>query len=87
MTIENTEESFLIDLDTPAFEHNPLIEAVIFSEGVPETVDMEISVRSDISPGAGTGTSASLDVALLGTLKLLKGDDFFPQPCGRRRTG
>lgn len=76
--IEDTGESFPVDLDRPAFEHNPLVEAVIFSEGIPECVDMEISIHSDMPPGAGTGTSASLAVALLGTLRMLKGADISP---------
>ncbi len=76
--IKTTGESFYVDPNELTFKKNPIIEAVIFSEGVPKDFHTEISVRSAMPFGAGTGTSASLAVALLGTLRKLKSADCSP---------
>lgn len=48
-----------------------LIEAAVESMPVPRDVSLEISVFSEIPPGASMGTSASVLVALIGALDLL----------------
>lgn len=48
-----------------------LIEAAVSSMPIPSNVSLEISVFSEIPPGASMGTSASVLVALIGALDLL----------------
>ena len=48
-----------------------LIEAAVGSMPVPSNVSLEISVFSEVPPGASMGTSASVLVALVGALDLL----------------
>jgi len=50
---------------------DPLIEAAVDVAGPPEGHAIEISIYSDAPPGASTGTSAALAVALLGALDRL----------------
>jgi D-glycero-alpha-D-manno-heptose-7-phosphate kinase len=53
---------------------HPLLEAAI--DALPPPVDrgLEIRIGSDVPPGCGTGTSASVAVALLGALAAARGD-------------
>lgn len=48
-----------------------LIEAAVQSMPIPDDVSLEISVFSEIPPGASMGTSAAVLVALIGALDLL----------------
>jgi len=48
-----------------------LLEAAIESVGVPSGMAVEVSVRSAVPPGASTGTSAAVCVALIGALGAL----------------
>jgi D-glycero-alpha-D-manno-heptose-7-phosphate kinase len=50
---------------------HPLLEATIAYMRVPPTARLEISVHSEAPPGAGTGTSAAVTVALVGALDAL----------------
>lgn len=50
---------------------HPLLEAVIDDVGVPDDVDVEIRVASDVPAGSSTGTSAAVAVALIGALDAL----------------
>jgi D-glycero-alpha-D-manno-heptose-7-phosphate kinase len=52
---------------------HPLIEAAVESVGVPAGTDVELSVRSAVPPGASTGTSAAVCVAIVGALRALQG--------------
>jgi D-glycero-alpha-D-manno-heptose-7-phosphate kinase len=52
-------------------ERYPLIESAVREMPVPEGLDLEISVYSDIPPGASTGTSAAVLVSLVGALDCL----------------
>ena len=52
---------------------HPLLEAAIESVGVPAGMAVEIDVGSVIPPGASTGTSAAVCVALVGALRALSG--------------
>lgn len=55
------------------FGPHPLIEAAVESVGLPPGVDASLSIRSDMPPGASTGTSGSLGVAIIGALRGLAG--------------
>jgi D-glycero-alpha-D-manno-heptose-7-phosphate kinase len=52
----------------PRLAHHPLIEAAIDMLPPPSGCAVEVSVRSDLPAGCGTGTSAAVAVALLGAL-------------------
>jgi len=58
---------------TRPWARHPLIEAAIESEGVPPGMAIGVSVRSAVPPGASTGTSAAVCVALVGALRALRG--------------
>jgi D-glycero-alpha-D-manno-heptose-7-phosphate kinase len=58
---------------------HPLLEAAIASVALPQHLQIEVRVRSGIPPGAGTGTSAAVTVALLGALDRLAGVVATPQ--------
>ena len=50
---------------------HPLLEAAIESVRVPEGMRLDIGVHSDVPPGAGTGTSSAVAVALIAALDAL----------------
>ena len=50
---------------------HPLLEACIQSMQVPEHLALEVRLYSDVPPGASTGTSAAVSVALIGALERL----------------
>ena len=50
----------------------PLLDAAVQSAAIPADIALEIAVSSEMPPGAATGTSASVTVALLGALWFLK---------------
>jgi len=59
--------------EDPAWDRHPLLEAATRRVGIPEAVAVRLSVRSDAPPGASTGTSAAVSVALVGALTALWG--------------
>jgi D-glycero-alpha-D-manno-heptose-7-phosphate kinase len=58
---------------------HPLLEACIDEIGVPDGLDVTVSVSSEVPPGASTGTSASVAVALVGALRALAGGSTSPR--------
>lgn len=58
---------------TRPFGAHPLIEAAVESVGVPDGVNLRVSVRSDMPPGASTGTSGAVCVAVVGAMRRLAG--------------
>ena len=58
----------------PRLAHHPLIEAAIDMLPPPSGCAVEVSVRSDVPAGCGTGTSAAVAVALLGALAGSRGE-------------
>jgi len=60
-----------------------LLEAAVESVGIPSGVAVEISVRSAVPPGAATGTSAAVCVALIGALRALQGGNTEPGDVAR----
>lgn len=55
-----------------------LVEAAIESAGIPADSAIEVAVSSGVPPGASTGTSAAVVVAVLGALGRLHGQDARP---------
>ncbi len=68
---ENFRERFDLTAGNEVRVRYPLIEAAIQHIGVPDDMQVEISVYSDVPPGASTGTSAAVLVALVGALDCL----------------
>jgi D-glycero-alpha-D-manno-heptose-7-phosphate kinase len=50
---------------------HPLLEEAIWAVGVPNGLRLEVWVHSDAPPGAGTGTSSAVTVALIAALDAL----------------
>ena len=57
---------------------HPLLEAAIDVLPPPSDLAVEISLRSTVPAGCGTGTSAAVAVALLGGLTRLRGEEAIP---------
>lgn len=66
-------ERYTVRPGTRPFGAHPLIEAAVESIGVPDGVDLSVSVRSDMPPGASTGTSGAVCVAVVGAMRRLGG--------------
>ncbi len=63
---------------TRPWGRHPLLEAAIEAAGVPPGMAVEIRLRSAVPPGASTGTSAAVCVALVGALRALRGQTLDP---------
>jgi D-glycero-alpha-D-manno-heptose-7-phosphate kinase len=73
LVAENYGDRYAFVPGTRRWGRHPLLEAAIESEGVPPGTSIEVSVRSAVPPGAATGTSAAVCVALVGALRALWG--------------
>ncbi len=71
ITLENFNDSYSIDPLRNTFDKHPLIEAAISLMEIPEDVEFEITIFSAAPPGASTGTSAAVSVALIAALDRL----------------
>ena len=63
---------------TRPWGRHPLLEAAVEAAGVPPGMTVEIRLRSAMPPGASTGTSAAVCVALVGALRALDGQSLEP---------
>jgi D-glycero-alpha-D-manno-heptose-7-phosphate kinase len=75
---ENYGDRYRFVPGTRPWVRHPLIEAAIESVGVPSALAIDVSVRSAVPPGASTGTSAAVCVALVGALRALWGKSAEP---------
>ena len=64
---------------TRPWVRHALLEAAIESVGVPHGMALDVSVQSAVPPGAATGTSAAVCVALIGALRALWGRSADPE--------
>ncbi len=69
--LENYGDSYALIPKRIRYERHPLIEAAIDSVRLPEELSLEINIYSAIPPGASTGTSGAISVALIGALDAL----------------
>ena len=63
----------------PRVARHPLLEAAIDAFPPPRGLAVEVSVRSAVPAGCGTGTSAAVAVALLGGLAALRPEQLSPR--------
>src|SRR5512137_2162294 len=70
---ENYGDRYALVPGTRPWVRHPLIEAAVESVGLPAGTAVELSVRSAVPPGASTGTSAAVCVAIVGALRALGG--------------
>jgi D-glycero-alpha-D-manno-heptose-7-phosphate kinase len=73
MRAENYGDRYAFVPGTRPWVRHALLEAAVESVGVPQGLAVEIAVRSSLPPGASTGTSAAVCVALIGALRALRG--------------
>jgi len=71
MHVENFGERYEVRHDAPPWGPHPLLEAALAYMKIPKELRLEITVRCDAPPGASTGTSAAVAVALVGALDAL----------------
>ena len=69
--------------DEGQWERHPLLEATIASCPPPSDLAIEVSVSCEVPPGAGTGTSAAVTIALLGALAAVAGRKMTPAETAR----
>ncbi|MCX7972913.1 MAG: GHMP kinase [Candidatus Aminicenantes bacterium] len=75
---ENYKQSFSFDPDNPSSGPHPLLQQAVNLVGVPADLELEISLFSPVPPGMSTGTSASVCVALIGSLLYLQNKSVDP---------
>ena len=68
---ENFGAPYEVRHDAAPWGAHPLLEAAIAFMKIPRDLRLEVRIHSDAPPGAGTGTSAAVTVALIGALDAL----------------
>ncbi len=71
LTVENFGDTYSVDRKTSTYSKHPLLEAAIDVMSFPEDLSIRINIYSDAPPGASTGTSAAVSVALIAALDAL----------------
>ncbi len=73
VAVENYGTSYALNPKKIIYDKHPLIEAAIKCMGIPRDQALRINIFSHAPPGASTGTSAAVSVALIGALDALVG--------------
>lgn len=76
-------EQYAPDLAADRWERHPLLEATLRHVGIPDSLRVEISLSCEAPPGASTGTSAAITVALAGALIALRDGHADPRTVAR----
>ena len=72
LAVENYGDRYAVDpTESRSLGKHPLLEAALEVMALPEEVSLEINIFSEAPPGASTGTSAAVSVALIGALDRL----------------
>jgi D-glycero-alpha-D-manno-heptose-7-phosphate kinase len=71
VNLENFDDAYAFD-SGEEYKKHPLIEAAIDLMGIKEQEQLRINIYSEAPPGASTGTSAAVSVALIGALGALR---------------
>ena len=79
LDVETFGDRYPIVPGAPRLARHPLLEAAIDALPPPGNLAVEVSVRSSVPPGCGTGTSAAVAVALLGGLATLRSEPWSPR--------
>lgn len=69
--LENYGDTYSLNPGQISYNKHPLIEAVVDSMDIPGDIAIHIDIFSQAPPGASTGTSAAVAVALIGALDAL----------------
>ncbi len=69
--LENFGDTYAVNPTAIAYDKHPLIDAAIDVMAIPDDLAFRITIFSDAPPGASTGTSAAVSVALIGALDCL----------------
>lgn len=64
-------DRYSFDPGDPPMDRHPLLEATVAAMDIPSGLAVEVSLWSGMPPGCGTGTSAAVEVALIGALDRL----------------
>ncbi|HQZ18057.1 MAG TPA: GHMP kinase [Vicinamibacteria bacterium] len=80
---ENFAERYEVRHQAPPWGPHPLLEAAIAYMKVPRDLRLDVTIHSDAPPGAGTGTSAAVTVALIGALDALTPGRLTPDEVAR----
>ena len=72
INLENYRDSYTFASKIEEYKKHPLIEAAIDLMDIDEKHRLSINIYSDAPPGASTGTSAAVSVALIGALDALR---------------
>ncbi len=78
ISVENYGYSYEVNPDQIIYDKHPLIEAAIDVMKIPSNMSLKINIFSDAPPGASTGTSAAVSVALIGALDRLSANFMTP---------
>ncbi len=78
INVENFGDTYAVNPDKITYTKHPLIEAAIEVMQIPDDLSLTISVYSAAPPGAATGTSAAVLVALIGALAALTNHKLTP---------
>ena len=76
--LADTGERFPVSRTEAPWGPHPLIEAAVAYMRVPRDLSVEVTIASGVPPGAATGTSAALAVALVGALDRSAGGTMQP---------
>jgi D-glycero-alpha-D-manno-heptose-7-phosphate kinase len=79
VSAENFGHTYSVNPDRIVYDKHPLIEAAIDLMKLPREAAFRINIFSDAPPGASTGTSAAVSVALIGALDRVKGGSLSPK--------
>ncbi len=69
--VENFGDIYSINPEKVTYDKHPLIEAAVDIMKAPRDIAFKINIFSEAPPGASTGTSAAVSVALIGALDAL----------------
>ena len=68
---ENYGDRYSLNPDNIVYNKHPLLEAAFEEIGIPENIEIEVTIYSTAPEGCSTGTSAAVSVALIGALDAL----------------
>jgi len=71
ISVENYRDSYPVDPRNAGYGKHPLLEAAFSTLPLPDGIGLTVNIYSDAPPGASTGTSAAVAVALIGALDRL----------------